>query len=306
MRYIVARSLTCSVDMKIENYSHLLDADLKKFCTFKIGGKAKHLFIVYSITTLLDVCSICNSHNIRYKIIGQGSNLLFDDRGYNGAIIVNKSENFIFRKTYLYCDAGVNLNALINASMNKNLSGLEFFAGIPSSVGGAIVNSLGAFNHQISDLVEEVICYKKSDPIKRIILSKEDCKFGYRTSIFKDDKFIITRVKLKLTTDEKSRILDRMKKCLNRKLMTQPIDKCSAGSIFKRSTLIPAKIIDELGLKGKQIGGAEISNKHSGFIINKENATSIDVQNLIKYINDVVYQKYNQKFELEIEIVPYK
>ncbi len=306
MRYIVARSLTCSVDMKIENYSHLLDADLKKFCTFKIGGKAKHLFIVYSITTLLDVCSICNSHNIRYKIIGQGSNLLFDDRGYNGAIIVNKSENFIFRKTYLYCDAGVNLNALINASMNKNLSGLEFFAGIPSSVGGAIVNSLGAFNHQISDLVEEVICYKKSDPKRRIILSKNDCKFGYRTSIFKDDKFIITRVKLKLTTDEKSRILDRMKKCLNRKLMTQPIDKCSAGSIFKRSTLIPAKIIDDLGLKGTRIGDAEISNKHSGFIINKKNATSMDVQNLIKYINDIVYQKYNQKLELEIEIVPYK
>lgn len=306
MRYIVARSLTCSVDMKIENYSHLLDADLKKFCTFKIGGKAKHLFIVHSNNTLLNVCSFCNVHNIKYKIIGYGSNLLFDDRGYNGAIIVNKSENFIFRKTYLYCDAGVNLNALINASMNKNLSGLEFFAGIPSSVGGAIVNSLGAFNHQISDLVEEVICYKKSDPKRPIILSKNDCKFGYRTSTFKDDKFIITRVKLRLTLGEKSSILERMKNSLTKKSRTQPLDKYSAGSIFKRSTLIPAKIIDELGLKGKQIGGAEISNKHSGFIINKENATSIDVQNLIKYINDVVYQKYNQKFELEIEIVPYK
>ncbi len=306
MLFIIAQFPMCSVNMKTKDFSYFSDADLKKFCTFKIGGKAKHLFIVYSITTLLDVCSICNSHNIRYKIIGQGSNLLFDDRGYDGAIIVNKSENFIFRKTYLYCDAGVNLNALINASMNKNLFGLEFFAGIPSSVGGAIVNSLGAFNHQISDLVEEVICYKKSDPKRRIILSKNDCKFGYRTSIFKDDKFIITRVKLKLTTDEKSRILDRMKKCLNRKLMTQPIDKCSAGSIFKRSTLIPAKIIDDLGLKGTRIGDAEISNKHSGFIINKKNATSMDVQNLIKYINDIVYQKYNQKLELEIEIVPYK
>ena len=296
----------CSVNMKTKDFSYFSDADLKKFCTFKIGGKAKHLFIVYSITTLLDVCSICNSHNIRYKIIGQGSNLLFDDRGYDGAIIVNKSEGFIFRKTYVYCDAGVNINVLINASMNKNLSGLEFFAGIPSSIGGAIVNSLGAFDHQISDLVEEVICYRKADPIKRIILSKEDCKFGYRSSIFKDDKFIITRVKLKLTTDEKSIILDRMKKCLNRKLMTQPIDKCSAGSIFKHSTLIPAKIIDDLGLKSTRIGDAEISNKHSGFIINKKNATSMDVQNLIRYINDIVYQKYNQKLELEIEIVPYK
>lgn len=306
MQYSIALLPMCLVSMKnFLDTTYIKNADLKNFCTFKIGGKAKHLFIVQSNDALLNVCYYCNSHNIRYKIIGLGANLLFDDKGYNGAIIINQSKNFMFKKNYLYCDAGVNISTLISESIKRNLSGLEYFSLIPSTIGGAVVNSLGAFDHQFFDLIERVICYKKSDPKKRVILSKNDCKFGYRTSIFKADEFIITRVKLKLKFDDKSEILKRMKHCLNKKSSTQPIKDFSAGSVFKRSTLIPAKVIDELGLKGKQIGGAEISKKHSGFIINRENATAIDVLNLIKYINDIVYKKFNQKFELEIEFVPF-
>lgn len=306
MLYLIVLFLMFLVNMKkFKDSIYIQNTDLKDYCTFKIGGKAKHLFIVYSISSLLNVCSYCNTHNIKYKIIGQGSNLLFDDKGYNGAIIVNESDKFIFRKSNLYVDSGVNINSIINASINKNLSGLECFAGIPSSVGGAVVNSLGAFNHQISDIVEYVICYQKNNLKKRIVLKKDKCNFGYRNSIFKNDNYIITRVKFTLNFDKKSSIIQRMKSSLNKKLISQPMRDYSAGSVFKRSTLIPAKIIDELGLKGKKIGDAEISTKHAGFIINTANAKSKDVLSLVDYINNLVYNEYKQKFDLEIEYVPY-
>ncbi len=296
----------CLFSMKIfKDCIYIKDANLKDYCTFKIGGQAKHLYITYTNTALLEVCNYCNVHNIKYKIIGDGSNLLFDDKGYNGAIIVNRTKKLRFVDNFVYADGGTNIGEIIQKSTQRNLSGFEYFAGIPSSVAGGIVNSLGAFDKQISDLVEYVICYKKNNLKKRIILKKVDCHFEYRNSLFKHEDYVITRVKFKLTRDDKTKIFERMKSCLNKKISTQPVDNHSAGSVFKRSTLIPAKIIDELGLKGKNIGDAQISVKHAGFIINNANARSKDVQQLIDYINDCVYRQFKQKFDLEIEYIPY-
>ena len=281
------------------------DVGLKDFCTFRIGGRAKFLFVAHDTTTLIKVCLYAKTHNIKYKIIGLGANLLFDDLGYNGLVIVNKTNNILFRKYAVYCDSGVNVTNLIMKCYARSLCGFERLAGIPSTVGGAVVNSLGAFDTNFSDYVEYVECYHKSDLTKKLRLSYEECKFDYRTSLFKSGEYIITRVKLRLIQDDKTLIQQRIKEAVEKKKATQPLDKFSAGSVFKRGNIIPAKVIDELGLKGTKIGGAEISTKHAGFIINTNSATSKDVKQLITLIQEKVKSATNEDITPEIEFVEY-
>ena len=289
----------------MDNFEFESQVELKDFCTFHIGGSAKFLFIAKDISTLIKVCLYAKTHNIKYKIIGLGANLLFDDLGYNGLIIVNKTNKILFRKNSVYASSGVNITNLIMKCFARSLSGLERLAGIPSTVGGAVVNSLGAFETNFSDYVEYVECYHKSDLTKKLRLSKDACKFGYRTSLFKNNEYIITKVKLKLKQDAQTLIQNRIKEAVEKKKATQPLDQYSAGSVFKRGNIIPAKVIDELGLKGTKIGGAEISMKHTGFIINTTNATSKDVKTLIKLIQEKVKTATNEDLTPEIEFVEY-
>jgi len=346
------------------------DISLKDFCTFRIGGKAKFLFIAKDINTLIKVCSFAKAHNIKYKTIGLGANLLFDDLGFNGLIIVNKTNKILFRKAstkeasyensksinssydltpltsqpsseinnlcynrndkchdadfnncdnscnnlvisdktnscFAFVDSGVNVTSLIMKCYMRSLSGFERLAGIPSTVGGAVVNSLGAFDTNFSDFVEYVECYHKNDLTKKLRLSHDECQFGYRTSLFKSGEYIITKVKLKLNVDNPSMIRKRITEAIEKKKTTQPLDYLSAGSVFKRTNIIPAKAIDELGLKGTKIGGAEISTKHAGFIVNIANATSEDVKQLISLIQQKVKSATNEEIEPEIEFVEY-
>lgn len=287
------------------NFEILNDVNLKNFCTFHIGGNAKFLCIVKSNTQLIDVCLYCQSHNIKYKIIGLGANLLFNDLGFDGMIIVNKTNKILFRNNTAYVDAGVNVTSLIMKCYARSLNGYERLAGIPSTVGGAVVNSLGAFDTNLSDFVEYVECYHKSDLTKKLKLSHDECQFGYRTSLFKNGDYIITRVMLRLFEDDKSLIQLRIKEAIEKKKSSQPLDQFSAGSVFKRGNIIPAKVIDELGLKGTKIGGAEISTKHAGFIINSSYATSKDVKHLISLIQEKVKTATNEDIEPEIEFVEY-
>ena len=280
-----------------------LDRPLSDFCTFKIGGRAKYIIVVYDNDTLLKVCHICILHHIKYKIIGLGANLLFSDKGYNGAIIITKAKKIYRKNTSVYVDSGTTVGELIQYCYQNDLSGLEAFSGIPSTLGGAIVNSLGAFDTNISDMVDYVICYKKDDIKNRLILNNTECKFRYRDSVFKSGDYIITRIKLTLKRDNKKDIYARQIEYLKRKYDSQPITLPSAGSIFKRGDIIPAKVIDDLGLKGYRIGGAEVSNKHAGFIVNLGNARSKDVKNIIQYINTKIYEIYKTRLELEIEYV---
>ena len=332
------------------------DVSLKDFCTFHIGGKAKFLFIANTTENLINACIYANLHNIKYKIIGLGANLLFDDKGFNGLIIVNKTNEILFKQLrekersisnaskntpslsllipngnhnnetnnhgnkihdniynlnnkshnhFVHVDGGVNVTNLIMKCCLRSLCGIESLAGIPSTVGGAVVNSLGAFDTNFSDYVEYVECYHKNDLTKKLKLSHEECKFGYRSSLFKNDEYIITRVKLKLHEDNQSMIRKRITEAIEKKKSTQPLDQYSAGSVFKRSDIIPAKVIDDLGLKGTKIGGAEISMKHAGFIINTNSATSKDVKDLIKLIQKEVKSATNEDLEPEIEFVEY-
>lgn len=289
------------IDLK--NIELIKNADLKNFCTFKIGGKAKFLYIVKNNNQLINVCKYLTNHNIKYKIIGLGANLLFDDNGYNGAIIVNKSNKIIFKNNSVFVDAGVNITGLIMKCCLRSISGLEALSGIPSTLGGALVNNLGAFDCCIADFIEYVECYSKRNLNKKLILKNEDCQFNYRNSIFKSNDYIITKVKLNLKTDTPTLIQQRIKHYIEKKKSTQPLNYPSAGSIFKRGNIIPAKVIDELGLKGTRIGGAEISTKHAGFIVNTNSATSTDVKKLINLIKTNVYNSIGENLETEIEFV---
>ena len=283
-------------------YEIYFDHSVKDFNTFKIGGKAKYIVIIYDIDTLYKVCNDCILHNIKYKVIGLGANLLFDDDGYNGAIIVNKCRHIIVDGDSIIANSGTPMCDIINTAYLHSLSGLEHLIGIPATLGGAIVNNLGS-NGEICDIVEHVECFIHNNPSHHQTLLSEQCNFGYRNSVFRSGNYVITSVKLRLRHDDMINIRDRMSYHLNHKITSQPIEQYSAGSVFKRSTLIPSKIIDELGLKGYSIGDAQISTKHAGFIINKGNASTKDVKLLIGHIKAAVKAKYNIELSTEIEFI---
>ena len=283
------------------DYIYKKNVNIKDFCTFKIGGRVRHLFIVYSTQALLNVCFYCKIHKIKYKIIGLASNLLFPEK-YNGAIIINRSHSFIFRKNSLYIDSGTTLASAINMCLNRGLGGLENLSAIPSTIGGAVVNNTGAFSCEIKDIIDYVEVYDRQT-FKKKRLYNADCKFAYRNSIFKSKDYIITRVKLNLIPMEKILIKEKIVSIINKKIFTQPMNYPSAGSVFKRGKYIPAKLIDDLGLKGIRYNDAQISTKHAGFIVNLGNACKNDVVHLINLINNIVYKIYKTKFELEIELV---
>lgn len=289
----------------MDNFEFQTDVNLKDFCTFHIGGKAKFLFVANTSKELIDVCLFAKAHNIKYKVIGLGANLLFDDLGYDGLIIVNKTNEILFRKNYVYASSGINVTNLIMKCYLRSLCGFERLIGIPSTVGGAVVNSLGAYETNFSDFVEYVEYYHKNDLTKKLKLNRDECKFSYRTSLFKSGEYIITKVKLKLNYDDKNLIKQRIDNAIQKKTETQPLDKPSAGSVFKRTNIIPAKVIDEMGLKGTKIGGAEISTKHAGFIINSHSATSENVKELIKLIQEKIKTATNEHLDPEIEFVEY-
>lgn len=279
------------------------NVSLKNYCTIKVGGNAKYLYIANSKNDLLNACIFCNNKNIKFKIVGFGANLIFSDKGFDGMIIVNRLNSLIFRKTHAYAESGVSMSSLINKCFLKGLSNLEKLSGIPSTIGGATVNNLGAFDCSFGDFIEYVECYKKENPNKKITLKNSDCKFGYRTSAFKNNDYIITKVKINLQKAEKSLIKQQIVETINKKTNSQPLDLPSAGSIFKRSSIIPAKVIDELGLKGLIVGKAQISKKHAGFIVNLGGATAQDIKGLIAIIKYKLGESLSKNLETEIEFV---
>ncbi len=283
---------------------YLPNAPLSQFCTFGIGGETT-LFIAHSTKAMLIIAKFCVKYGIKFKVIGLGANLLFDDKGYKGIIIVNAIEYYRIDDTSIILGAGVTNNQLMELCIEYGLTGLENLAGIPATMGGAITNNLGALGCQISDVVEYVDCYSLSNLDKKIRLTNTECAFSYRDSIFKHNNYIITEIKLNLKRGLKDNIHKQIISNIIKKINSQPIDHASAGSIFKRGDIIPALVIDQLGLKGTRVGGACVSSKHSGFIINDKNAKSSDVKQLITLIKTKVKTALNADLTEEIEIVDY-
>lgn len=266
--------------------------------TFKCGGMARWFVCP---DDLFEFASILKLHQgKKFFVLGNGSNTLCPDEGYDGLVICTRNLTRIRQiETTVVCESGVDLFKLNSFLAENNLGGLEWSFGIPGTVGGATYMNSGAFGSSISDFIEKVEVFE-NNRIK--LLHRKEIKFSYRKSSFQG--LPIFRVWLRLNPGTKEEITKQQNQYFEERKLKQPLTYPSAGSVFKRAKdVIPAKIIDKLGLKGVKIGGAEISTRHGGFIINSGGATATDVLNLIKLIQDTVLNKENICLEKEIIII---
>ncbi len=279
------------------------DEPLKKHSTFGIGGNAYFYIKPTTYFDMFEVISELGKRSVKWKIIGNGSNLLFSDDGYDGVIFdtSNIAEICNLGNGRIIASSGVQLSALSYKLAELELSGLEFASGIPATVGGAVFMNAGAFGKAISDIVQTVTYFNGQRVVEAYA---KELKFSYRHSIFQENtNFIIMYSEFNLKHKAKEIILEEMKNNKKIRAEKQPVGK-SAGSVFKAVENMPAgKLIDECGLRGLSVGDAIVSDKHANFILNKGGALANDVLTLVQLIKEKVYAKYNKKLELEIEIV---
>jgi len=295
------------------------NVSLKNYTTFKIGGRAKYFFIAKTKEDLFCAITAAKKLKLPFFVLGGGSNLLVSDKGYNGLVInfqlpsntakVEKKEFsstsiFNFQKNKIIVGAETRLGELVNASVERRLTGLEWASGIPGTVGGAVFGNAGAFQKSMKDIVKEVEVLDAKD-LRFKIYDFKKCQFGYRDSIFKHKKnLIILSIVLNLKKGEKSEIKKKIKEYLNYKKQRQPLDYPSAGSIFKNPSGFSAgELIEKCGLKGKRIGQAKISEKHANFIVNLGNARAKDVKKLINLIKKEVKKKFGALLDEEIQFL---
>lgn len=276
---------------------------MKNHTSFKIGGPADFFVQVDTVEELKKVLEFAKKENIKITILGNGSNVLVLDEGIRGIVIKLNFNNVKIEPNYLVTAySGVLLSVLGYKLLKENITGFEELTGIPGTIGGAVLMNAGAYGKEIKDIVTEITAMDYDGNIK--IFSNKDAKFEYRNSIFSNGKYIILQAKMLLKNGNETEIKSKIDECAKSRKDKQPLEFPSAGSTFKRGTdFITAKLIDDAGLKGYSIGGAQVSTKHAGFVVNTGNATAKDVQDLIKYVQDTVYKKFGKKIELEIKIL---
>ena len=281
------------------------DEPLKSHTTFKIGGNCIALIEPREISDIIEAVKICRKNNIKFFVIGNGSNLLVPDEGYNGVIIKLKSE---FSKIevegyYLIVNSGAKLSEVYTVAYENSLTGFEFASGIPGTIGGAIYMNAGAYGGEMKDIVESVEVLDL-DNFELRELKNEELEFSYRKSINQRRNYIVTTIKLKLQKGNKEKINAVYEDLRERRNSKQPLNFGSAGSTFKRPEgHFASKLIEDAGLKGYHINDAWVSEKHSGFIVNKGNASFKEVMELIEYVQKVVFEKFGVKLETEVRIL---
>jgi UDP-N-acetylmuramate dehydrogenase len=281
-----------------------IEESMKRHTSFKIGGIADILAIPSSREQLINLINFCKKDKLNYYIIGNGSNLLVSDKGIRGLVIktihlsqCRKSEEYTIE-----CETGSLLSKISNFAFDNSLSGLEFSSGIPGTLGGAIVMNAGAYSGEMKDVVVETEYIDEDGKVKK--LNGLEHKFNYRSSVFQKNKGIILSSKMRLNKDDKEKIKYRMVEYNKKRKRKQPIDIPSAGSVFKRPEgYYAGKLIEECGLKGYNIGDAQVSEKHCGFIVNNGNASAEDVTKLIDIIHKTVWQKFRVKLKTEIKFI---
>lgn len=284
----------------------MFDVPMKNYTSFKIGGKAEKFLKIKNEEALKNAIKYARENNLKITIIGNGSNLLVLDSGIKGLVLKIEIDDLKIEKKENYVEvtvgSGYKTMALGAKLMNEGITGFEELSGIPGTIGGAIFMNAGAYGKEIKDINISTKCMDYDGNI--FILQNKEQEFEYRSSIFKNEKYIILETKLKLEDGKKEEIKNKINEFLSSRKEKQPLEYPSAGSTFKRQEgVITAKLIDECGLKGVKIGGAMVSTKHAGFIVNYSNATAKDVLNLIKYVKEKIYEKYGIKIEEEIRIV---
>ncbi len=290
-----------------------VEEPLSKHSSFRIGGNAKYALFPKTRDEFLYAINVCVQLKIKYMTVGNASNLLFDDLGYDGAVIFTERLNaveYIHSEsgTYVIAECGKMLTELSSETGKKHsLTGLEFAYGIPGTVGGAVYMNAGAYGGQMSDVVTVTEYYDVNS--KRVcVLSLDEHDFSYRHSIFQEHpEYIILSTKLKLSEGDAEGIISRMTKNMNSRREKQPLELPNAGSTFKRpgENIYVGKLIEDAGLKGYSVGGAQISEKHAGFTVNRGGASSSDVLSLIEHTQNVIKEKYDVTLSPEIIYIPY-
>ncbi len=282
----------------------IYDVPLKDYNTYHVGGVGKALVIVENKEALKKIIKELNQNNEKWKIIGNGSNLIFPDGFYDGILIsLEKLDAMEITGTEIYVEAGYSLAKLSIKAAKASLTGLEFAGGIPGTIGGAIFMNAGAYKSDMGYLVKEVTYLDEN--LEEKVLKNKDCDFHYRTSYFKKHpNCVCLSTKLELKHGVKELIFSVMEDRRIRRLESQPLEYPSAGSVFRNPEGDYAgRLIESLGYKGKLYGGAMVSEKHANFIINKNNATASDIVGLIEDIQKNVKKKYGVDLKLEQEIV---
>lgn len=284
-----------------EEKNVLTDEPLKNHVTFRVGGAADYFVSPESAEEVQKIILLCKEAGMPYYILGNGSNLLVSDQGYRGVIIqIYKSMSEISVKgEFVTAQAGALLSAIAAKAAGESLAGFEFASGIPGTIGGAAVMNAGAYGGEMKDVLEQVTVLTKEGELLTIL--REELNMGYRTSKVAKNQYIVLEVVIHLAHGEQEKIREKMNELKEKRTTKQPLEYPSAGSTFKRPEgYFAGKLIEEAGLRGFQVGGAQVSEKHCGFVINKDNATASEVRELIRQVSERV--KANSGVTLEPEV----
>ena len=291
---------------KLNKENLYYDEPMAKHTSFKIGGPADVFIKVDNIEELKEILDLSKKNQIPLTIIGNGSNLLVTDKGIRGIIaklnlkdIEIKNEN---NKQIIKVEAGVPVGLLAQKLLKEEITGFEELSGIPGTIGGAVIMNAGAHGKELKDILKKVTAMDYNGNIHEF--TNEECLFSYRNSRFQKEKYIILQATLELEKGNSTEIKEKMDEYMQFRKEKQPIEYPNAGSTFKRGEdFVTAKLIDEAGLKGYKVGGAQVSEKHAGFIVNVDNATAKDVIELTDYIKEKIEEKFGKKINLEIQII---
>ena len=280
---------------------------LKNHCSFRIGGPARVIAAPQDMTSLSKICCILKEHALAPFVLGNGSNILFPDEGLSELFIVSTEKLqklFLLPDGAIYAEAGVSLAKLAGFAQQHGLKGLEFASGIPGTVGGGLRMNAGAYGGELKDVVESVVTLYVPDQAM-YELTNEQCAFGYRMSRFqKTGGFVLLSAVFRLEPGDRDEIAAKMRELNEKRREKQPLDLPSAGSAFKRPEgHFAAALIDEAGLKGYRVGGAQVSEKHAGFVVNTGDATSHDVYDLLMHVRNTVYRNTGVAMEPEIIVM---
>ena len=281
---------------------------MSQHSSFRIGGPVRALAVPSDVTSLTKLCSVLKQNHIAPMMLGNGTNILFPDEGLDQVFLVSTeklTKMFLLPDGALYAEAGVSLSKLASFAQQNGLAGLEFASGIPGTVGGGTIMNAGAYGGELKDAIESVVCLYVPDQ-RLYELTNEQCAFAYRSSLFKKlGGCLVLSVVFRLEKGDGEAIAAKMRELNERRRDKQPLDLPSAGSAFKRPEgYYAAALIDEAGLKGYTVGGAQVSEKHAGFVVNIGGATSHDVYDLMMHVRNTVYREKGVQMEPEIIILP--
>lgn len=280
-----------------------MEEPMKKHTTFRVGGPADVL-VQPDETALAAILALCRQNHVPYSFIGNGSNLLVGDKGIRGVVIemTEPMGNIEVHGTQITAQAGAMLSKIANTAASNGLGGMEFAAGIPGSVGGAVVMNAGAYGGEMKDIIERV--YVLDENGAQLELDRDALDLGYRHSCIPEKKYIVTKVVLELVPRDEVEIRSKMKELNEKRAKKQPLQYPSAGSTFKRPEgYFAGKLIMDAGLRGYQVGGAQVSEKHCGFVINKGDATAADICQLMRDVSDKVQAQFGVVLEPEVKMI---